>query len=645
MLAHLKRFTPLALLLIASPARAYIEAPMSLGEVINQSNVITVMRVSKVDKEKKLVVYEKVEDLRGKFPTTAARHVITGQLKEGEIKTVLDLAEPGKTAVFFAKDGACEMCLDFYWYQIYKQGDDLYTMSHGEPFLLRSYAGKADRLGPIVRAILDGKEVAVPCMEDSKELLHKRAARIQRLKASLKLITYDPKRDFAGWGGEDIRRVPGGTGFSHIGPLSRVDAEARAAAAVDFDGDGRLDVCLAATRSVRLFQNQGDAYSEVALPGLNGGGRSAVWGDYNRDGKPDLLLATADGAKLFTNLGAGAFRADTTLLPVSPAGVTAAAWLDADGDGRPDVLLATAFNGPRLYLNKQSFADASNAWGLAAIGDARGETLAVADFDGDGRTDVLLGAGSGKLLMNTGSRFEPRPDAGLAFDPRVAPTVADYDGDGLPDVFVPLAGKANLFKNDGKGRFADVIDRCGDLAKPMAGATSAAWGDFDNDGHPDLFVGCLRGSNRYYRNNGDGTFTDQTAAVGLTGKVSNTQAVAVADLNGDGKLDLILGNEGQDSVLLFGNKDLPNKATPLVVHVPGGSGAVRVTGNGVQLARAPSGGAGRGQPDLAPRFVLRPGTYQVEVKDSAGKTQKKEVTLAADPMRVRFDEAVAPPKK
>src|SRR5205085_1768634 len=115
-------------------------------------------------------------------------------------------------------------CFDNYWYQIYKNADDLYGMSHGEPFLLRSYAGKADKLPPIVRAMMDGREVIVPAMEDNKELLHKRAAKVMRMKASLKLITYDPKRDFVGWGGEDIRRLAGVTGFSHIGPLSRIDA-------------------------------------------------------------------------------------------------------------------------------------------------------------------------------------------------------------------------------------------------------------------------------------------------------------------------------------------------------------------------------------------------------------------------------------
>ncbi len=157
----------------ASPAFAYIEAPMTLGDVANQSNMITIIRVKAVNKPKNLIIFDKVEDIKGKFPTAIARHVITGQLKEGEVKTVLEWAEVGKTAIFFAKDGACEMCLDNYWYQIYKNGEDLYGMSHGEPFLLRSYAGKADRLPPYVKGIMEGREMIVPAMEDNKELLHK----------------------------------------------------------------------------------------------------------------------------------------------------------------------------------------------------------------------------------------------------------------------------------------------------------------------------------------------------------------------------------------------------------------------------------------------------------------------------------------
>ena len=82
-----------ALLFGVAPAHAYIEAPMTLGDVVNQSNMITMLRVLRVDKPNKLVFYEKVEDIKGKFPSATCRHVISGQLKEGEIKTVLDWAE------------------------------------------------------------------------------------------------------------------------------------------------------------------------------------------------------------------------------------------------------------------------------------------------------------------------------------------------------------------------------------------------------------------------------------------------------------------------------------------------------------------------------------------------------------------------
>jgi FG-GAP-like repeat len=651
-----RSITLIALLATAATSRAYIEAPMTLGDVITQSNMITILRVKSVDKAKNMIVYEKVEDIRGKFPTATARHVCTGQLREGETKAVLDWAEPGKIAIFFAKDGACETCIDNYWYQIYKNGEDLYGMSHGEPFLLRSYAGKAERLAPIVRGIIEGREMITPAMEDNKDLLHKRAARVMRVKASLKIMTYDPKRDFVGWGGEDIRRIPGGTGFSHIAPLVRIDAEARHISAIDFDGDGKLDLCIASTSAVRLFQNQGEAYSEVAIPGLKGGARAAAWGDYNGDGKPDLLLATVDGPKLFTNLGAGLFRDDSALLPRDASGATAVAWIDCDGDGKPDILVATAFNGLRLFQNPgggKAFADVSTAWGLGPNGlggAARGETLAVADVDGDGRADFLFGAGTGLLFINTGKRFELKTDSGITFDAtRCGPTFVDYDGDGHPDLFVPQPGKAKLFRNDGKGHFTDVIDKCGDLAKPIPGATSAAWGDFNNDGRLDVVIGCLRGPNRYFQANADGTFTDRSAEVGLTTRVFNSQAVAFADLNGDGKLDLLMANEGQDSAVLLGNKELPSQGTPLVVHLPGemlGSAAVvRVTGKDVHQGRSVSTGEGRGQPHIAPRFVLPPGTYQVVIRDGTGKSQTKDVTLAADPVRLRFDERPVPPPK
>src|SRR5438132_7017190 len=192
-------------------------------------------------------------------------------------------AEVGKQAVFSHNGGASETFIGVTWYQAYPQGE-WWGMSHGEPFMLRSYAGKVDKLPGFVSEMVAGKEVVVPCMVDGdKEALHKKIAKIQRLKASLKIQDYNPKRDFVGWGGEDIRRLKGMAGFTHMSPVGRVDPEAQAISVVDFDGDGKQDLCLVGGNKVLLLQNGGDSMSESLLAGVSGA-RSAVWADYNGDG-------------------------------------------------------------------------------------------------------------------------------------------------------------------------------------------------------------------------------------------------------------------------------------------------------------------------------------------------------------------------
>ena len=807
----LRRFIVITAILVIAlaaprPARAYVEIPMSLGDVMRQSTNVVLMRVTKVDREKNLIIYTKVQDVKGKHPQAEIKHNIgRGGLRAGEWEEIMKWAEVGKTAVFFHNGGASETFIGVTWYQAYPQGE-WWGMSHGEPFMLRSYAGKVDKLPGIVAEMLDGKEVIVPCMVDGdKEAIHKKTARIQRMKASLKIIDYNPKRDFVGWGGEDIRRLQGMPGFDRYAALTKLDSEAQSVTTVDFDNDGKPDICLCGANKVVLLQNGGDSFIETALPGFSGGARAAVWADCNSDGLPDLLLATPTGPRLFVNLGKGQFRDESARLPKETAyDLTAAAWGDFDGDGKPDIALANGFHGLRVYRNTRVeaakvvlptvdvwhavgtfrapnpadnfktafpiendkftptkeykgkrnlpakwakkdfkkeptqlpeagqncatyvhteldmpadaivpvslnvggntltvwvnrekvyseakshptpvplalklkkgknellvkmcsatapqafgftlgsgdgeppgpwFEDASAAWGVGS--EAKGDTLAVADFTGDGKPDILYGAGSGILLVNAGGKFVAKTDSGIAYTPgKVGPALGDFDGGGRVDLFIPQAdGKCKLYRNDDGGKFTDVTASAGDLAKPIPGAVAAAWGDFDNDGRPDLLVCCLRGTNRYFKNDGGGKFTDKTSDIGLSQKVFNSQAAAFSDLNGDGQLDLVFANEGQESNVLFGVQTPGGAKTPVVVALNGtatlnGGTVVVKNAKGERVAGyAVAGGDGRGgQGGLAPRFALTPGAYTFELVGPDGKATVKNVTVTTTPMRLK----------
>jgi hypothetical protein len=790
---------------------AYVEAPQSLGSVVQQSTNIMVLVVEKVDKEKNLIIFKKIEDLKGKHPTDVVKHNIAkAGFHPREWQAIMEWAEPGKTAVFFHNGGAGECCINNYWYQIYP--GDWWSMSHGEPFMLRSFAGKPEKLIPIIRDMVSGRETVAPCMIDgNKDDLHLRRAKVQRLKVSLKIQDYNPKRDFVGWGGEDLRVLKGMPGFTHIAPLTKIDSEAQAISIADIDGDGRPDVCLAGAGKVVLLQNGGDAYSEVSLAGVTGC-RAAVWADYNGDGRPDLLLATSSGPKLFTNLGGGQFRDDSTLLPTEPHwNLTAAAWLDYDGDGKPDILLGNGYHGLRLYRNNPPkdlaaklvppkfsdwqfigpfenagqrgfdtkyqpeqeidltkeytgkndekarwrkgnfpdgqvhnlkhfrhnddvccylyreieaasatempislgsddtlsvwpngerllhenvyrpaapdqnqivlklkpgknqllikicqgfgewafyfrpgepkmtatgwFQDVSAAAGISSLPAAKGDAIAVADVNNDGRPDFVYSSESGHLILNTPTGFVPSINSGITFKTgKVGPVFVDFNQDGAIDLFVPQGDAGKLFRNDGSGKFADVSAQTGDLCKPMGQITSAAFGDFDNDGVLDVFIGCLRGPNRYLRGKPDGSFEDQTDSLGLAQKRFNTQAVGAADFNNDGILDVVFVNDGQDSVLLLGDSRLAAKQAAVSVSlgkglcVVGSKTSIRSANGKLIAVHEASGGCGRGgQFYTTARFPLPPGKYKVEVRCSAAEARTKEITVGDTPMRVIVD--------
>jgi hypothetical protein len=228
----MKRSLPLPvvfalLCLFPATSLAFIEAHHPLGRVCKESTNIVIMRVERIEPKKNLILYKKVRDLKGKHPQEQVRHNI-GQRgsHEREWKTVMAWAKEGREVVFFHNGAASVTCIDDYWYQCFKEGD-WWAMSHAEPYLLRSYYGPAEQLAAAIEQILAGKEVVVPAMVDgAKQQFHERTGKVHRIKASLKIVDYDAKRDFVAAGRGEEAKAKGDAKVA-----SKTDAKPQAAKA------------------------------------------------------------------------------------------------------------------------------------------------------------------------------------------------------------------------------------------------------------------------------------------------------------------------------------------------------------------------------------------------------------------------------
>ena len=142
---------------------------------------------------------------------------------------------------------------------------------------------------------------------------------------------------------------------------------------------------------------------------------------------------------------------------------------------------------------------------------------------------------------------------------------ADYDNDGDLDIFLLRGGweaprRPTLLRNEGDGRFADVTIAAG-VCNPIA-SQAAAWADFDCDGHLDLYIAGEfkskepdpRNRGKLYRNNGDGTFTDVAESAGVANERFG-KGVAWGDYDDDGRPDLFISNQGQGNRLYRNNGD------------------------------------------------------------------------------------------
>jgi hypothetical protein len=249
---------------------------------------------------------------------------------------------------------------------------------------------------------------------------------------------------------------------------------------------------------------------------------------------------------------------------------------DFSGDGLPDILSSSldADMGASLFVNRGdgTFDERSLSSGLVAQPLAINTTQA--DFDNDGRLDVLLLRGGWEkparlsLLRNKGGAiFEDVTTASGLAEPMASHSGAwgDYDNDGLVDLYVcgefaesdfdgiyggqatlSLSDRRNrcrLYRNRGDGTFVDVAETAGVCNDRFA--KGAAWGDYDSDGFLDLYVSNYGGGNRLYRNRGDGTFEDLASQLRVT-EPEKSFSCWFWDFDNDGRLDLYVNDYSGD---------------------------------------------------------------------------------------------------
>ncbi len=251
---------------------------------------------------------------------------------------------------------------------------------------------------------------------------------------------------------------------------------------------------------------------------LNGQGPALAVADVNGDKLPDVFVTGTAGqaGELFLGQADGTFKsaADQPWAAAIEADDVGATFLDVNGDGAPDLFISAggvqkdrgdALLNDRLYLN-----DGHGKFALAPAGTlpADGEStgaVAAADFDGDGRTDLFVGG-------------------------RVVP--GKY----------PEMPRSFLYRNVG-GKLVDVTDEVAPGLRSIGMVTAAVWADIDGDKRPDLIVATEWGPVSIFHNTGK-KLENITAHAGLAGVTGWWSALTIADVNGDGRPDIVAGNIG-----------------------------------------------------------------------------------------------------
>ncbi len=313
---------------------------------------------------------------------------------------------------------------------------------------------------------------------------------------------------------EDIAASSGLSATNVFGGLTHKDyileTTGNGAAIFDYDGDGRNDVLIVNGRSLdsksdapsQLYHNEGNGkFRDVALrAGLTqtGWGQGVCVGDYDNDGKPDFLITYYGHNVLYRNRGDGTFE------------------------------------------------DATEKAHLPVSGVRYGSGCSFVDYDRDGYLDLFVANYVDLDLQKT-----PKPGQSDFCEWKSIPVMCGPRG-------LPKAHNV-LYHNNRDGTFSDVSEAAGILKPGGRYGLGVVAADFDNDGWPDIYVACDMTPSLLFHNLHNGTFEERGAEAGVAfnfdGALQAGMGVAVADYDGDGRLDIAKTNFSGDLTSLFHNDD------------------------------------------------------------------------------------------
>ncbi len=345
------------------------------------------------------------------------------------------------------------------------------------------------------------------------------------------------------------------------------------------------DIVVGTTTGTYILLNNGDGTfpaAPVELQALQGW--SVTIADMNLDGNPDIVTDFGAGIYVFMGHGDGTFDnaiytvVSTSLVAENIGGPLAVA--DFNGDGIPDIATGGAWTGVIvLFGNKDgTFQTPWAAYGSAATYSS----IVAGDYTGDGKPDIAtvpyyftgqvftILANNGDGTFGAGENITLPPGSVTSLPDANAVVSSDLDGDGILDLAVGTSKGVTIYLGKGDGTFK-APSPYGSYC--CASATAIAAADFNHDGITDLAVVGYAGTLTIFQGTGNGSFSQLAAYT-----VGNyPDAIAWGDFNGDGNIDLLIGNGGDDTLsILLGNPNgtfqpattIHSNAVPSAVGIP-----------------------------------------------------------------------------